>query len=288
MGLMSKRKTTMVKHGGGSRVSGFVTGAVLWTYAGFAIAPLLAVLVNSFRPTSDIVTTPTGLPTSLYLDNYVTALVAGGFIRYLSNTLLMTTAAVLLATVVSVLAAYALTRWNLPGGQLIMLIFLAGIMMPIRFTVLPLFYEIDSLGLLDTQLGLILFYAASGIPLSTFVLVPFIRQLPVELEEAAAIDGAGPVATFVRIVAPMLRSALAVILVFNFVPLWNEFYYPLILMRSPEKLPAAVGLTTFFSKYAVDLGPLFASLVLVTAPLVVLFLLATRRIIDGLSAGMSR
>ncbi len=278
----------MVKHGGGARVSVVVTGAVLWTYAGFAIAPLLAVLVNSFRPTSDIVTTPTGLPTSLYLDNYVTALVAGGFIRYLSNTLLMTTAAVLLATVVSVLAAYALTRWNLPGGQLIMLIFLAGIMMPIRFTVLPLFYEIDSLGLLDTQLGLILFYAASGIPLSTFVLFPFIRQLPVELEEAAAIDGAGPVATFVRIVAPMLRSALAVILVFNFVPLWNEFYYPLILMRSPEKLPAAVGLTTFFSKYAVDLGPLFASLVLVTAPLVVLFLLATRRIIDGLSAGMSR
>lgn len=267
-------------------VYGAPTHIVLWAYAVFAAAPLLLVLVNSFRTTPDIVQSPVGLPTSLYWGNYLKALTDGHLLLYTFNSVIITTVAVVIITIVTTLAAYPLARWGLPGGNLIILLFLSGIMLPLRFTVVPLFYQIEAMGLLDSRVGLILFYAASGIPLSTFVLIPFIRQLPIELEEAAAIDGAGPIAVFFRIVLPMLTPAVVVVVIFNFVPLWNEFFFPLILMRTPDKYPVSVGLTTFFGRYSVDLGPLFAGLVLVSLPLVILFLLATRRIIDGLSSGM--
>lgn len=278
--------TTLVSGKVNRQLKAFPSYVVLWGYAAFSTAPLLLVLANSFRTTADIIASPVGFPTVLYWGNYAKALSEGQLLLYLGNSVLITVSAVVIVTIMSTLAAYPLTKWNLPGANIIIMLFLSGIMLPLRFTVVPLFYEIESLGLLDTRLGLILFYAASGLPLSILVLIPFIRQLPIEMEEAATVDGAGPIAIFTRIVMPMLRPALVVVVIFNFVPLWNEFFFPLILMRTPDKYPVAVGLTTFFGKYAVDLGPLFAGLVLVSVPLVVLFLLATRRIIDGLSSGM--
>lgn len=265
-----------------------VSALVVWGYALLALAPLLLVVVNSFRRTSAIVAQPVGLPIDLYWGNYRKALTQGRFVDYLGNSVIITGTATLLCTLISTLAAYALTRWRLPGSSAVILIFLAGIMLPLRYSVIPLFYEFDSLSLIDSRLGLILFYAASGIPFSTFVLVPFCRQLPPELEEAAAIDGASLLRSFFNIMLPLLRPCLIVVAIFNFVPLWNEFFFPLILLRSPEKFPISVGLTTFFGKYSVDLGPLFAALVLASLPLVLIFLVAVRKIVDGLSAGISK
>lgn len=270
----------------GPRLAGMPIGLLMWGYACISVAPLLLVLIDSFRPTGDIIRSPVGLPTEFYLGNYERALGQGQFFGYLGNSFALTGAAVAISTIIGIPAAYALARWRLPGSGAMILLFLAGLMLPLRFTVLPLFFEFQSLGLSDSQIGLVLFYAASNLPFSIFVLVPFIRELPVELEEAAALDGAGPASTFLRVMLPLLRPSIVVVVIFCFIPLWNEFFFPLILLRSPEKFPVAVGLTTFFGKYSLDLGPLFAALVLSALPLVILFLFAVKRIVAGLSAGM--
>jgi raffinose/stachyose/melibiose transport system permease protein len=131
-------------------------------------------------------------------------------------------------------------------------------------------------------------YSALGIPFSTFVLASFLRQLPPELEEAARIDGAGPFRSFLAVILPLVRPAIATVVVFRFVPIWNDFFYPLILMRNRDAYTLPVGLTRFFGEFQTDWATLFAGLTLATIPLVVLFLLATRQIVSGLTAGMSK
>jgi raffinose/stachyose/melibiose transport system permease protein len=215
--------------------------------------------------------------------------VVGGVVRALPAQLAgVTFAAVALGTAVSVLAAYPLARYRLRGATFLSAYFLSGLMLPIRLGILPVFYLLGSLGLVDQHLGLILVYAASGIPFSVFVLTGFFRGLPADLEEAARIDGAGELRVFARVMLPLVRPALATVVVFQVVPLWNDFIYPLVLLRTTEKATLPVGLTTFFGEFQVDWSTLFAGLVLATIPLVVLFLVATRQIVAGLVAGMGK
>jgi len=120
------------------------------------------------------------------------------------------------------------------------------------------------------------------------VLASFFRQLPIELDEAARLDGASPFATFWRVHLPLVRPAIATVVVFRFVPVWNDFFYPLILIRDQGSYTLPVGITRFFGEYQTDWATLFAGLTLATIPLVVLFLLATKQIVSGLTAGMSK
>ncbi|HET6672527.1 MAG TPA: carbohydrate ABC transporter permease, partial [Agromyces sp.] len=154
--------------------------------------------------------------------------------------------------------------------------------------ILPLFFMLDAAGLVSNLWGLILVYGALGIPFSTFVLASFFRQLPIELDEAARLDGAGPFATFWRVHLPLVRPAIATVIVFRFVPVWNDFFYPLILIRDQGSYTLPVGITRFFGEYQTDWATLFAGLTLATIPLVVLFLIATKQIVSGLTAGMSK
>jgi raffinose/stachyose/melibiose transport system permease protein len=161
-------------------------------------------------------------------------------------------------------------------------------MLPIHLAILPIFFLFDGLGLIDSRFGLALMYGAAGVPFSIFVLTTFFRQLPEELEEAAALDGASSWQTFWRIMVPMVRPALATVAVFRFVPIWNDFLFPLVLLRKEEKYTLPVGLTTFFGENATNFSAVFAGLVITTIPLIVLFLLATKQIVAGLTAGMSK
>ncbi|MEO7125375.1 MAG: carbohydrate ABC transporter permease [Nakamurella sp.] len=258
---------------------------VVWGYACIALAPLILVLVNSFRPTADFVSNPVGFPTHLYLDNYKVALSQGNFFAIISNSLLYAGVGAIVATFISVLAAYALARWNVRGGSVIVIIFLSGLMIPIQYSALPLFQEFSKFGLVDSRIGIILFYAASGVPFSTYVLLPFCRQLPKDLEDAAMLDGASLGSAFFRVMLPLLRPGIVAVAMFNFMPLWNQFFYPLILLRSPDKFPISVGLTSFFGEHSVDFGPLFAALVVSAVPLVAIFMIGVRKIVDGLATG---
>ncbi|MEU4777756.1 carbohydrate ABC transporter permease [Micromonospora sp. NPDC023633] len=261
---------------------------VLWAYAAIAFGPLLLVLVGSLRSNAEILQAPVGLPSSFDLSNYTRAWQTASISTYFVNSLTVTCASVALCVSVSAMAAYALSRWKFRGRALLAAFFLSGLMIPAKLGLLPVFYMFQSMGLIDSRIGLVLLYAASGIPFSIFVIMGFMRGLPGELEEAARIDGAHEGRLFVSVVLPLMRPALAVATVFQFAPTWNDFFYPLVLLRSGDKYTVPVGLTRFFGEFAADRGTLFAGLVIALVPLAVVFALATKQIVAGLTAGMSR
>ncbi|MCW3817897.1 carbohydrate ABC transporter permease [Micromonospora sp. DR5-3] len=268
-------------HGAGNQL-------LLWAYAAIAFGPLLLVLIGSLRPNAEILRAPVGLPSSFDLSNYTRAWQTASISTYFINSLTVTCASVALCVSVSAMAAYALARWKFRGRALLAAFFLSGLMIPAKLGLLPVFYMFQSMGLIDSRIGLVLLYAASGIPFSVFVIMGFMRGLPGELEEAARIDGANEGRLFVSVVLPLMRPALAVATVFQFAPTWNDFFYPLVLLRSGDKYTIPVGLTRFFGEFAADRGTLFAGLVIALVPLAVVFALATKQIVAGLTAGMSR
>jgi raffinose/stachyose/melibiose transport system permease protein len=268
--------------------SSVAIAVVLWGYAAMVLGPLLLVVINSLRPTSEIFADPIALPERVSLDSYVTAWTDANFGRYFFNSLGITVAAVALATTVSVPAAYPLGRYRFRGSTLLSLFFLSGLMLPFLLAILPLFLMLDSLNLVDTRTGLVLVYAATGIPFSVFILTAFFRQLPGDLSDAASIDGAGEFQVFSRVMLPLVRPALSTVMVFQFVPLWNDFFFPLVLLRSSDKWTLPVGMTRFFGEFQTDWSTLFAGLLIATLPLIVLFLVATKQIISGLTAGIGK
>ena len=243
---------------------------------------------NSLRTQQQIATEPLGLPVPPTFTSFQSAWITASFDTYFLNSITVTVGSVIVTTVVSVLAAYAFARARAKFFRGIEAVFLSGLMLPVHLAILPLFYLLDSLKMTSNVFSLILVYGALGIPFTTFVLTVFFRALPIELEEAARIDGAGPFRTFVQILLPLVRPALATVIVFRFVPVWNDFFYPLILLRDRDSYTLPVGLTRFFGEYSTDWPQLFAGLTIATIPLIVLFLLATKQIINGLTSGMSK
>ena len=261
---------------------------VLWIYAAISIVPLLTMVGNSFRTHFEIASDPWPIPTNPTFDNYINAWVRADFATYALNSVMITVTAVLLSAIVSIPAAYALARWRFRGRGGLEGLFMSGLLIPFMLAILPMFYLMDFLGLIDNPLSLILIYAANGIPFTIFILTAFFRQLPGELEEAALLDGANHITVFWRVMLPLVRPAIATVLIFRFVPIWNDFLMPLVMLRSRDNYTLGVGLTTFFGEYQTDWASLFAGLVIATIPLLVLFIIATRQIIDGLTAGIGK
>ncbi len=268
--------------------TGVAIGVLMWGYALIVLAPLALIFINSMRPSRQIFREPIALPESINFDSYVTAWGEASFSQYFFNSLVIVTASVIIATAVSALAAYVLGRYSFRGSGLLAIFFLSGLLLPFRLAIMPLFLLLQDLGLVDSRLGLILVYAATGVPFSVFILSAYFRQLPVELSEAARIDGAGEFTIFGRVMLPLVRPALATVAVFQFVPLWNDFFFPLVLLRSSEKWTLPVGMTRFFGEFQTDWSTLFAGIIITTLPLIIVFLIATKQIIAGLTAGIGK
>lgn len=269
----------------GSRM---VMYGLLFAYAAVAIGPLLFILIGSLRTTPEILSDPLGLPEAPKLNNYGIAWEQANLSTYLWNSLIVTVAAVALCATVSTLAAYVLARMTFWGRGILGTFFLSGLMLPFQLATVPIYHLLASVGLVNSRLGLVLVYAATGLPLAVFILAAFFRQLPGELEEAARLDGAGEIRLFFSVMLPLVRPALTTVAAITFVLQWNDFFFPLVLMRSEEKFTVTVGLTSFFGQYSTDVGPLFAGLVLAILPLLLLFSVAFRQIISGLLVGASK
>ncbi|WP_158865911.1 carbohydrate ABC transporter permease [Leifsonia sp. AG29] len=268
--------------------AGTVTYLFLGVYSLIAVGPLLLVLINSFRTTLDISQSPLGLPTSFYFDNYVKAWNQASFGTFALNSVLVTTVSILLGVAAAAFAAFPLARWRFRGRGTLSALFLAGLLLPAQLGIVPIFTLLDSFGLVDSYLGLILVYSTLSLPLAILILTTFFKQLPENIEEAARIDGAGEIRVFFSIMLPLIRPALATVAIVQAAPIWNDFFYPLVLLRSSEKYTLPVGLTQFFGQYQSDFGVLFAALVIVSLPLIVIFVFATRQIVAGLTAGSEK
>jgi raffinose/stachyose/melibiose transport system permease protein len=247
--------------------------------------PLGLLLVNSLKSTSEIFSDPNGLPPEFRFDNYVQAWQQASFSTYYLNSLIVTVGSVGLILVVSSLACHALARHQFRWTDSVYLFFVLGLMMPVRLAILPLFVMLRDMHLLDSLLGLILVYAASGLPFSVFLLTNFFKSLPRELDEAARLDGASEFGVYRRIIIPLSKPGLAVVAIYNAVIVWNDYFFPLIFIRSPELRTLPLGITSFFGEHSTQWDLVFAGLTTTALPMILVFVILSRGFMRGLTEG---
>jgi raffinose/stachyose/melibiose transport system permease protein len=249
------------------------------------IIPLGVALISSFKTTGEIMAAPFALPSNWTPDNFIKVWSAGRFDRYILNSLIVTLGAEILILVTSAMAGYALGRYKFRLNGLIYTLILMGLMVPAKLLLVPLFIQLKGMGLLNSQFGLILVYAAGGIPAGVFIMTGFFRALPDSLEGAARIDGAGEWAIFRRVMLPLVRPQLVIVAIYTAIPIWNDFLFPMVFLSSPDLKTIPQGLSVFFGEHAVDMGALFAGLTLAALPLVLTYLMLSEQFIKGLTAG---
>lgn len=253
---------------------------------GFTVVyPIFLMVMSSFKTTREIFRDPFALPSTWTFANYIEAWGRGNFSTYFMNSVLVTTASVIIVLVIGSLAAYPLGRYAFKGRDWLLLYFLSGLMLPIRLGILPLFFLMRELGLLNTLWSLIFVYSASGLPFTIFVLSNFFKTIPKELEEAARLDGASEIRIYAQVMLPLIRPALATVAIFNFIPWWNDFFFPLIFIRVERFKTLPLGLFSFFGEHSNNWALLFAGLTITALPLLILYLFASQQIIKGLTSG---
>ena len=249
------------------------------------LLPIFFMVLSSFKTTREIFQRPFSVPAELVWQNYAAVWEAAHFSIYFRNSVVVAVASMALILVTSTLAAYALGRYQFWGNDLIYLYFLTGIMVPIRLAIIPLFVLMRDLHLLDTHGSLVLVYAASGLPSAIFILTGFFRTLPRDLDNAARIDGAGELTVLLRVMLPRVRPALAIVTVYNIIPIWNDFFFPLVFIHQDRLKTLPLGMTVFFGEFATNWALLFAGLTLAAAPVLGLYILMSQQFIKGLTAG---
>lgn len=227
------------------------------------------------------------LPVHFSLDNYVSVLTTGVFVRNLGNSILVATSVVVLALFLAITAAFALARVSFRGRGLLLMTILAVSMFPQIAVLAGLFELVRAFGLFNTPFALIFSYTIFTLPFTVWVLTTFMRDLPVEIEEAAIVDGASPWVIITKVFMPLMWPALVTTGLLAFIAAWNEFLFALTFTSSNETrtVPVAIALLSGASQYEIPWGRIMAASVIVTVPLVVLVLIFQRKIVQGLTAG---
>jgi raffinose/stachyose/melibiose transport system permease protein len=268
-----------------NRLQKISTYVILTIWSVVVLFPIWTLLVNSFKPQKEIFKDPFGFPKHFTLDGYKAAWSTGRFDLYFTNTLIVTAISLTLILLIGSMAAYALAKWKSPVSNFLYVFFIAGLMIPIRLGTLDLVRLIKTLHLQDTYWSLIPVYVAMGMPIATFVLTAFIKELPGEMFEAAKIDGASEWQVYSRIVLPLMRPALATVAIFNMIKIWNDFWFPLVFIRAEESRTVALGVSLLFGQYRTDWTRALAVLSLAAVPMLILYVLLAREFIKGLTAG---
>lgn len=279
----------------GSTLPRGLLAAALLAYAAWVVFPMLWVAYSSLKPDGAIFLRPFSPPawSELQTANYTQAWREARFRDYFLNSIAVTGCSVALVVGLGAMAAYALARFVLPAGRLLFWLFMAGLMVPAQLAVVPLFFELRGLGLLNSRTGLILAYTANGLPFAIFILAGFFRTLPRALYEAAVIDGCGEFSAFWRVLLPLARPGLVTVAIFQFIGIWKEYFYAFMLAggetpaggAGARTLPLGLANLSIEAEYHATYGMLFAGLVLVTIPILLVYLLLQRHIVKGIAAG---
>ena len=272
------------------RVVGGISHTILTIWSLIVVLPLLWTVMSSFKTSSEIFSSPFSLPSKWNFDNYVGAWTTAGIGSFLLNSIIVVFGALAVTMLFGAMCAYVLARFQFPGNRAIYYLMLAGLTFPIFLAIVPLFFVLRSIGLLNTLPGLILTYAAFALPFTVFFLFSFFKALPLSIAEAAALDGAGEWRTFFQVMLPMSRPGLATVAILNFVGLWNQFLLPVALNTDPKNYVLTQGMASFASQagYSVDFGQLFAGAVMTIVPVFIVYLVFQRQLQGSVSQGTSK
>jgi N-acetylglucosamine transport system permease protein len=272
------------------KVVGGVSHTVLTLWSLVVVLPMLWVLMSSFKTSTEIFASPFTLPKEWNFNNYVNAWTSSGIGSYFLNSVIVVFGALVVTMLFGSMSAYVLARFQFPGSRAIYYAMLAGLTFPIFLAIVPLFFVLRSIGLLNTLPGLILTYAAFAFPFTVFFLFAFFKSLSNSIAEAAAIDGAGEWRTFFQVMLPQARPGLATVAILNFVGLWNQFLLPVALNTDPKDYVLTQGMAQFASQagYSVDFGALFAAVVITVIPVLIVYLIFQRQLQGSVSQGTNK
>ena len=249
------------------------------------LAPVLFLINSSLRKTNDFALTPMKLARNPYWQNYKDVWAGGNFPIYFKNSLIVTGGSLIVILALGLGAGFVLGRYQFKGHGLILGFVLSGMLVPAKLAIIPLFIQLKWMHLLDSHLGLILVYSSGALPAAIFILSGFFRSLPTDLDSAARVDGASEFQLLMKVLMPLVRPGLAIVAIYSAIPIWNDFFLPLVFLQSPEKKTIMQGLTAFFGEYASQWGIIFAGLTIAALPLVTLYLILSEQFIKGLTAG---
>jgi ABC-type glycerol-3-phosphate transport system permease component len=271
-----------------SRAAAF---AVLCGYLLWVVYPVLWVAYSSLKPDAEIFRDAFALPSpdALMWENYSRAWQEARFGDYFFNSVLVTSTSVAAVVLLGAMCAYALSRFYHPLGKAVYWLFLAGLMIPVQLSIVPLFFELRALGLLDSRFGLILAYTANGLPFSIFILAGFFRALPASLYEAAVVDGCSEAGAFWRVMLPLARPGLVTVGIFQFIGIWKEYFFAFMLTSGADgaarTLPLGLANLSITAQYRSEYGALFAGVIVVTLPILIVYVLMQKQLVKGITAG---
>lgn len=279
------------------RLNYFPFNARLWLGRGIAYSILLAwtlfafyavgwVFLSSLSTTREVFTN-TLLSSGIHVENYVKALTTHNLGLYFVNSTIYVCGSLVFIILIAAPAAYILSRFEFFGRRALQLLFVAAMGIPATMVTIPIFMLFIRLNLVGTTAGLIIVYVCSSIPFTVYFLTGFFGSLPRELEESARIDGCSDIGAFWRIMFPLAQPALITIIIFNFIGLWNDYFWALIFVNTPARRTLALGLQYLVQsmRYTGDWSGMFASVVIVFLPTLLLYLFLSEKIIAGITVG---
>lgn len=274
----------------GDRIFTVVAQIVLGIWSLLVILPLVWTVFSSFKSTKGILSSPFALPEEWNFDNFVRAWSQAGIGRFFGNTVLVVGCALILVMLLGAMCAYVLSRYTFPGRRVIYYALIAGLTFPLFLAVVPLFFIMESMHIRGTYFGLIMAYVGFALPFTVFFLYAFFRQLPEEIAEAAAIDGAGDFRTFFQVMLPMSGPGMASVTIFNFLGLWNQFLLPIVLNTDSDKFVLAQGLVNLQAQqgYRSDWAAMFASVTITILPVLIVYMIFQRQLSGGIGPSTNK
>ncbi|MGH2458842.1 MAG: carbohydrate ABC transporter permease [Chloroflexota bacterium] len=264
-----------------------VIHVVLVAWLLIVVFPFIWLIYTSFKTDKQIFFNPWLLPRTWHLDNYVRAWSGAHLGTFFVNSIVVVVFSLFFTLLLSAMTAYVLARYDFPGRQIVTYTFMAGLTFPVFLALVPLFFVVKSFGLIDSLPGLIVVYVAYSLPFSIFFLIGFFRGLPSELADAAIIDGASQQQVFWQIMLPLAQPGLLTIGIFNFLGQWNQYILPLVLIQNSAKYVLTQGLAYLAIQqyYTSDWSALFAALVIVMIPTLLVYVVFQGQLSRGITVG---
>ncbi|GAA3881316.1 carbohydrate ABC transporter permease [Leifsonia kafniensis] len=247
--------------------------------------PMVWMVLSSFKSNAEIFSSPFALPTGIDFSRWVEAWDVGHIGQYALNSVIVTGSSVFAILLLGVGAAFAFSRYRFPGRSLLMGLLALGLLLPLQSYFIAQATMFTDLAITDTRWALIVPYTAMGLPLAVYLLKVYLDALPDELFEAARIDGAGDLRMFWSLVVPLLRPGLATVAIFSALSCWNEFLLALLYIQDDALKTIPTGLLAFSSRYVTDYGLLFSALSIITLPMIVIYIVFNKQIVEGITAG---
>lgn len=268
-----------------SKISKFLISSFLVILAVSSIVPLLYMFLVTFKTKEAHLQNMFALPQSFNLANYKYILSEFNFLQLTMNSIIVALGAILLSLLVTSMAGYSISKLKFSGKKLFTLLIISGMFMPGQVLILPVYQILIKLNLVNNYVGLIIFYVATSIPFTTFMIIANLRGVPNEIMESAKIDGASSWKIYTHMILPLLKPTLATVAILNFIGYWNELLYALILLQDPKMKTVTASIVSLVNKFSGNPPLLYAGLFLSAIPVIIIFFIFQKQITKGVSGG---